>query len=65
MANNKTYQPGSIAPFSGEAETIGPRGGDTKHQVTVEKGKRFPPPAKKGEVYIKAYGAHNKRGKGK
>lgn len=65
MANTKTYQPGSVSPFSGEAEVIGPRGGDTKRQVTVEKGKRFPPAQKKGEVYTKSYGAHNKRGKGK
>ena len=65
MTKQKTYSPGSISPFSGEAETKGPRGGDTGHHVTVEKGKRFPPVAKKGEVYTKAYGAHNKRGKGK
>ena len=64
MANTKTYSPGSKAPFSGEAELHGPRGGDMNRQVTVEKGKRFPPSPVKGGNYTKAYGAHNQRGKG-
>jgi len=64
MSNTKTYKQGSISPFSGEAEAVGSRGGRTGHQVTVDKGERFPP-AKKGQVYIKGYGAHNKAGKGK
>lgn len=65
MSNTKTYKPGSVSPFSGEAETRGPRGGHTGHQVTVEKGSKFPPTAKPGEQYTKAYGAHNNRGRGK
>jgi len=64
MNTKKSYAQGSVSPFSGEAEAVGPRGGRTGHQVTVDKGERFPP-AQKGQMYVKAYGAHNKAGKGK
>lgn len=61
----KIFKPGMKSPFSGEAVTIGPRGGNTGHEVTVDKGERFPPTQKSGEVYIKSRGAHNKAGRGK
>ncbi len=65
MANTKKYKPGQTATFSGEAKLVGPRGGVKKHEVTVEKGKKFPPTPQSGDSYIKSRGAHNKRGRGK
>ncbi len=62
---SKTFKPGQISPFSGEAKVIGPRGGETGHEVTVDRGERFPPTPKAGEEYKVSRRAHNKAGHGK
>ncbi len=49
---NKTYKPGEKVPDSGQAEIVGPRGGNTGEERTVVKGEPFPPTPKKGQEYI-------------
>jgi len=61
----KTFRPGMISPFSGEAQVVGPRGGKTGHEVTVDRGERFPPTPKKGEEFTVSRRAHNQAGHGK
>lgn len=48
---SKTYKPGQAAPKSGQAEKIGPRGGKLPGEITVVKGKPFPPAPRPGVVY--------------
>ena len=47
----KTLKPGQEAPFSGQYEIIGPRGGHTGTERTVVKGESLPPPPGKGMTY--------------
>jgi len=47
----KRYKPGGKAPASGQYEEVGPRGGNTGHEVTTVKGKRLPPAPKPGQQY--------------
>ena len=61
----KTFKLGMVSPFSGEAELRGSRGGHTNHQVTVDRGEKFPPTPEKGQTYVVSYRAHNKAGHGK
>lgn len=39
----KVFKPGQNAPTSGQYGIIGPRGGKTSQEVTMVKGKNFPP----------------------
>jgi len=48
---NKVFKPGQIVPKSGQAEKVGPRGGKLPGEVTVVKGKPFPPTLKPGVRY--------------
>ncbi|MDP2629933.1 MAG: YjzC family protein [Candidatus Uhrbacteria bacterium] len=47
----KTFKPGQAVPKSGQYEKIGPRGGQTRKEVTGVKGKTFPPAAQSGITY--------------
>ncbi len=53
------------SPFSGEAEVIGPRGGHTGHEVTVDRNEKFPPTPEAGQRYVVSRRAHNKAGHGR
>lgn len=61
----RIFKPGMISPFSGEAKVIGPRGGKTGHEVTVDRGEKFPPTPEKNQKYEVSRRAHNKAGHGK
>lgn len=65
MANKQTFKPGMKSPFSGEVQIIGSRGGKTGHEVTVDRGEKFPPTPEPGQKYIVSRRAHNKAGRGK
>ena len=58
---NKKFRPGEKVQASGLYEIIGPRGGDTKKEITAVKGKVFPPQPKGGETYILKEKAKHKR----
>ena len=47
----KNFRPGQEAPFSGQYEIIGPRGGHTGTERTVVKGEPLPPTPDKGMAY--------------
>ena len=47
----KNLKPGQEAPFSGQYEMIGPRGGKTGTERTVVKGEPLPPTLGKGMKY--------------
>lgn len=47
----KTYKPGETVPRSGQAEIIGPRGGETGNERTVTRGEPFPPTPHPGQEY--------------
>lgn len=57
----KSFKPGERVPQSGLYEIIGPRGGDTKKEITAVKGKTFPPQPRSGETYKLAERARHKR----
>jgi len=59
----KIYHPGAIAGRSGEYHPVGPRGGVRRAEVTMVKGKRFPPPTDGCIGYVIARAAHNKSGR--
>jgi hypothetical protein len=46
------YKPGEKAPYSGQYEIIGPRGGETGEERTVTKGEPFPPTEKPGQKFV-------------
>jgi len=48
---SKNLKPGQEAPFSGQYEMIGPRGGKTGTERTVVKGEPLPPTLGKGMQY--------------
>lgn len=54
-----------ISPFSGEAKVVGSRGGKTNHEVTMDRGEKFPPTPESGQHYVVSRRAHNKAGHGK
>jgi hypothetical protein len=58
-------KPGEIAPASGEYEIIGPRGGQTRKERTVPKGKPLPPTPGPDERYKLVRRAHNRSGHGR
>jgi len=47
----KKFRPGQEAPFSGQYEMVGPRGGHIGIERTVVKGKPLPPTLSAGQVY--------------
>lgn len=47
----KIFKPGQEAPFSGQYEIIGPRGGHTGTERTVVKGEPLPPTPGHGMGY--------------
>jgi hypothetical protein len=55
------FKPGQVADVSGLYEVRGPRGGDADRQITVVKGRRFPPAEKRGETYELAEPAKHQR----
>ncbi len=65
MGQTKNFRSGMISPFSGEAEVIGSRGGHTGHEVTVDRGERFPPTPEAGQTYRVSRRAHNHAGHGR
>ena len=48
----KTYKPGVEAPYSGQYEMVGVRGGRTGVERTVVEGEPLPPTKKAGMVFI-------------
>ena len=61
----KNLKPGQKAPASGQYREVGPRGGETKHEVTVVKSEPMPPTRGKGRTYVISDRSNNKSGKGK
>ncbi len=59
------FKPGMKSPFSGEAKIVGPRGGDTGKERTVDRGEKFPPTPEHGQGYVVSRRAHNKAGHGR
>ena len=45
------FKPGQEAPFSGQYEIVGPRGGRTRIERTVVKGEPLPPTLSAGQGY--------------
>lgn len=41
--SKRAFKPGSKAPYSGQYEILGPRGGRTGQERTVVRGEPFPP----------------------
>lgn len=63
MANSKGLKPGDTAPYSGQYQEIGPRGGKGR-EVTSVKGERLPPTTKSGSSYNLVDRSKNKSGRG-
>ena len=59
----KVLKPGEIAPWSGEYEIRGSRGGDTGRERTAIRGKPLPPTPKPGRTYVMHRPAHNGAGR--
>jgi hypothetical protein len=51
MSKSNKFKPGETAPFSGQYEILGPRGGTTGKERTVTKGEPLPPTLEKGQSY--------------
>ena len=62
MAKNSGFRPGETVPRSGQWLQRGPRGGEGK-EVTLPKGKTFPPTPTPGGSYDLADATKNKSGK--
>ena len=60
---SRIYRPGETAPASGEYEIIGPRGGETRKERTVPKGRPLPPTPRGKEGYKLVRRAHNRSGR--
>jgi hypothetical protein len=61
----KRLKPGEKAPFSGQYEIRGVRGGQTGEERTVVKGEPLPPTPEPGQSYQIADRTKNNAGKGK
>ena len=48
----KTYKPGQKAPFSGQYEEIGPRGGRSGNETTVVRNEPLPPTGEKDRTWL-------------
>jgi hypothetical protein len=59
----RILKPGETAPASGEYEIIGPRGGETRKERTVPKGRPLPPTPGPGEGYELVRRARNRSGR--
>ena len=59
----KTYKPGQSAPVSAQYEVLGPRGGKTGKEITLSKGRTFPP-SQEGTQYKIRDRTKNKSGRG-
>ena len=59
----KTYKPGESAPVSAQYEVLGPRGGKTGKEITLSKGRTFPP-SQEGTQYKVCDRTKNKSGRG-
>ncbi len=55
------YFPGQIAPISGQYTVIAPNGRSTGLEVTMTKGKPFPPSSAPGYTYVIADPTKHKR----
>lgn len=60
-----TFKPGEKAPYSGQYGIISVSGKKLKKEVTVVKGKPFPPTVQKGQKYYLNDSTNNKSGKQK
>lgn len=58
------FKPGQTAPYSGQYEIIGPKGGRTKAERTIVKKEPFPPTPNPGQTYRIVDRTKNKSGKG-
>ncbi len=63
--SDQTYKPGEHAPYSGQVEIVGPRGGRTGAERTVVQGEPLPPPPQSGQRYIYVDRSRNGAGRGK
>jgi hypothetical protein len=63
MANPR-LKPGTPAPASGQYKPLGPRGGDSKKEITSIKGKPLPPAPAPGVTYKLVDRTKNKAGRG-
>lgn len=59
---SKSFTPGQKAPYSGQYEIVGPRGGQTGKERTVVKDKPFPPTEKSGQKFTLVDPTKNKAG---
>jgi hypothetical protein len=57
-----THKPGSKAPYSGQYEIVGPRGGRTGEERTIVKREPMPPTPKPGQSYKLVDRTKNKSG---
>ena len=64
MTKHSGLKPGEKAPVSGQYGERGPRGGDTRHEVTVPKGEKLPPTQKPGGTFTLVDRTRNKSGRG-
>ncbi len=51
MTKSNRFKPGETAPYSGQYEILGRRGGETGKERTVTKGEPLPPTLEKGQSY--------------
>ncbi|KAB2853657.1 MAG: hypothetical protein F9K46_18035 [Anaerolineae bacterium] len=58
-------KPGQSAPWSGQYEIVGPRGGKTGVEITLVKGKVAPPSPKPNQTLVLVDPTNNQSGKGK
>lgn len=65
LGNVKTLRPGETAPFSGQYEIIGPRGGRTSEERTVTRGEPMPPTPEPGQRYLIVDRTKNRSGQGR
>jgi hypothetical protein len=61
----ETFGPGETAPWSGQVEIVGPRGGRTGVERTVVQGETLPPTRQSGERFIYVDRTRNGAGRGK
>ncbi|GLU86531.1 hypothetical protein Kosp01_12770 [Kocuria sp. NBRC 114282] len=57
------YTPGTPAPYSGQYELIGPRGGSQGVEITSIQAKPLPPTPKPGQTYVLVDGTNNGSGR--
>lgn len=58
-------RPGNTTPNSGQYAVVGPRGGNTGHEVTGVKGNTLPPTPRPGQSYVLVDPTNNNSGKGR